>query len=77
MNATETPRLNARQAYGRLWREWLAPHWPKLLIALFCMVVVAVATAGYAKFMEWVIAALESKSFTVIWWGPLVSLLSR
>ena len=71
MNTTETPRLNARQAYGRLWREWLAPHWPKLLIALFCMVIVAVATAGYAKFMEWVISALESKSFVVIWWGPI------
>ena len=71
MNTTETPRLNARQAYGRLWREWLAPHWPKLLIALFCMVIVAVATAGYAKFMEWVISALESKSFAVIWWGPV------
>lgn len=71
MNTTETPRLNARQAYGRLWREWLAPHWPKLLIALFCMVIVAVATAGYAKFMEWVISALESKSFAVIWWGPI------
>lgn len=71
MNTTETPRLNARQAYGRLWRQWLAPHWPKLLIALFCMVIVAVATAGYAKFMEWVISALESKSFAVIWWGPI------
>ena len=71
MNTTETPRLNAGQAYGRLWREWLAPHWPKLLIALFCMVIVALATAGYAKFMEWVISALESKSFAVIWWGPV------
>ena len=71
MNTTETPRLNAGQAYGRLWREWLAPHWPKLLIALFCMVIVALATAGYAKFMEWGISALESKSFAVIWWGPV------
>ena len=71
MNTTETPRLNAGQAYGRLWREWLAPYWPKLLIALFCMVIVALATAGYAKFMEWVISALESKSFAVIWWGPV------
>ena len=71
MNKTEKTSLNARQAYGRLWREWLAPHWAKLLIALFFMLIVALATAGYAKFMEWVIAALESKSFAVIWWGPL------
>lgn len=71
MNTTETPRLNARQAYGRLWRDWLAPHWPTLLIALFFMVIVAFATAGYAKFMEWVISALETESFAVIWWGPI------
>ena len=71
MNKTEKTSLNARQAYERLWREWLAPHWAKLLIALFFMLIVALATAGYAKFMEWVIAALESKSFAVIWWGPL------
>jgi subfamily B ATP-binding cassette protein MsbA len=71
MSTTETPRLNARLAYGRLWRDWLAPYWPTLLIALFFMIIVALATAGYAKFMEWVIGALESKSFTVIWWGPI------
>lgn len=71
MNATDTPRLNARAAYGRLWRDWLAPHWPTMVIALFFMVIVALSTAGYAKFMEWVIAALEAKSFSVIWWGPI------
>ncbi|MCO4825466.1 MAG: ABC transporter ATP-binding protein, partial [Amylibacter sp.] len=71
MSTTETPRLNARQAYGRLWRDWMIPHWPMMLVALFFMVIVAVSTAGYAKFMEWVIGALESKSFSVIWWGPI------
>ena len=71
MNTSETPRLNARAAYGRLWRDWLSSHWPLLIVALGLMVVVAVATAGYAKFMEWVIAALENGEFSVIWWGPL------
>lgn len=71
MSASETPRLNARQAYGRLWRDWLAPYWPAMLLALFFMVIVAFATAGYAKFMEWVIAALETENFTVTWWGPV------
>jgi subfamily B ATP-binding cassette protein MsbA len=71
MSTTETPRLNARQAYGRLWRDWLAPYWPTMLIALFFMIVVALATAGYAKFMEWVIGALEANSAAVIWWGPI------
>lgn len=71
MTPAETPQMNARQAYGRLWRDWLAPYWPTLLIALFFMVIVALTTAGYAKFMEWVIAALEAENFDVIWWGPL------
>lgn len=71
MSGSETPRLNARQAYGRLWRDWLAPYWPAMLLALFFMVIVAFATAGYAKFMEWVIAALERENFTVTWWGPV------
>ncbi|PLS23583.1 ABC transporter ATP-binding protein [Neptunicoccus cionae] len=70
MSETDTPQLNARAAYGRLWREWLAPHWPKMLLATFFMLIVALATAGYAKFMEWVISALEVKDASVIWWGP-------
>lgn len=70
MSETETPQLNARAAYGRLWRDWLAPHWPKMLLATVFMLIVALATAGYAKFMEWVISALEHKDASVIWWGP-------
>lgn len=71
MNSTPTKRLSARAAYGRLWRDWLSPHWPGMLIALVFMLIVAVSTAGYAKFMEWVIAALERMDFSVVWWGPL------
>lgn len=64
------PRLTAREAYWRLWRDWLAPHWPKMLVALVFMILVAISTAGYAKFMEWVIAALEARDYAVTWWGP-------
>lgn len=71
MSDVETPHLNARAAYGRLWREWLAPHWHKMMVAFGFMLIVALSTAGYAKFMEWVISALEHKDPTVIWWGPL------
>ncbi|MEM7439698.1 MAG: ABC transporter ATP-binding protein [Pseudomonadota bacterium] len=65
------PRMTARAAYGRLWREWLSPHWPAIIVILAFMIVVALSTAGYAKFMEWVIAALEARDFSVVWWGPL------
>ena len=71
MSQSPPKRLSARAAYGRMWRDWLAPYWKVLLLALLLMFIVAASTAGYAKFMEMVISALEHKSFEVIWWGPL------
>ena len=71
MNEPQAKRMTARAAYGRLWRDWLVPHWGKMLISIVLMAIVAVATAGYAKFMEWVISALQDDHSGVIWWGPL------
>jgi subfamily B ATP-binding cassette protein MsbA len=71
MGEPQGKRMSARAAYGRLWREWLKPHWVKMLVSVLLMALVAVASAGYAKFMEWVIAALENPDSGVIWWGPL------
>ena len=71
MSEPRAKRLTARAAYGRLWRERLSSHWRVLLVILALMAIVAVSTAGYAKFMEIVISALEGKRFEVIWWGPL------
>ncbi len=71
MSKPQAKQLNARAAYGRLWRDWLKPHWLKMLLSMLLMAVVAFASAGYAKFMEWVIAALENPESGVIWWGPL------
>ncbi|MCP5086898.1 MAG: ABC transporter ATP-binding protein [Rhodobacteraceae bacterium] len=71
MNEPKAKRLNARAAYGRLWRDWLRPHWRTMLVALVLMALIAASTAGYAKFMEIVISALENERFEVIWWGPL------
>ncbi|MEM9851503.1 MAG: ABC transporter ATP-binding protein, partial [Pseudomonadota bacterium] len=69
--ATTDERMTFRAAYGRLWRDWLQPHWAVMVVAFLLMTVTAVTSAGYAKFMEWVIAALEAMDFSVIWWGPL------
>ena len=35
------------------------------------MLIVAISAAGYAKFIQTIIAAFEISSSTVIWWGPL------
>lgn len=64
-------RLTARAAYGRLWRNWLRPHWPILIVAVILMAIVAVTSAGYAAFMERVVDAMEDPASGVIWWGPL------
>ncbi|MCP5075969.1 MAG: ABC transporter ATP-binding protein, partial [Rhodobacteraceae bacterium] len=71
MSEPNAKRLSARAAYGRLWRDWLRPHWRVMLVALALMALIAASTAGYAKFMEIVISALENERFDVIWWGPL------
>ena len=45
-----------------------APHWPLLAVALDDAVV-AVASAGYAKLIQLVMAAFERGDPSVIWWG--------
>lgn len=64
-------KLTARTAYGRMWRDWLKPHFPVLMVSLVLMTIVAIASAGYAKFMELVIAGMETSSPMVILWGPV------
>jgi subfamily B ATP-binding cassette protein MsbA len=71
MPKSSSKSITARAAYGRLWREWLSKHRAILGITLILMLVVAIAAAGYAKFMQTIIAAFEASSPTVIWWGPV------
>jgi len=71
MTKTTGETITARSAYGRLWRNWLRQHIAVLGLTFVLMILVAVAAAGYAKFMQIVIAAFEVASQTVIWWGPL------
>tara|TARA_R110002124_G_scaffold82506_1_gene216500 strand:+ start:1466 stop:3322 length:1857 start_codon:yes stop_codon:yes gene_type:complete len=63
--------ITARAAYGRLWRDWLRTHSGLLGFTFFLMLIVAIAAAGYAKYMQIIIAAFESNSTSVIWWGPM------
>ncbi len=55
----------------RLWRAYLAPHWPMLLLSLAMTGVVAVASAGYSKLIQMVMAAFQDGSPQVVWWGPV------
>ncbi|MDB4220655.1 ABC transporter ATP-binding protein/permease [Amylibacter sp.] len=63
--------LTAKEAYGRLFKDWLKDHYFNLGITFVLMFIVAVAAAGYAKFIQIIISAFEISSPTVIWWGPI------
>lgn len=63
--------LTVRSAYGRLWRDWLRPYRGILVGTLVLMLVVALAAAGYAKFMQMVIEAFEHNDKSVIYWAPV------
>jgi len=63
--------LSARDAYSRLWSEWLKEHSFGLAITFVLMFLVAISAAGYAKFIQIIISAFETNSASVIWWGPV------
>ena len=57
--------------YGRFWREWLAPYRARFLVLLGLMSIIALASAGYAQIMQWIMEAFEALDPSVVWWGPL------
>jgi len=58
--------------YKRLWNEWLKHHKRALALGFVGMFIAALASAGYAKGLQWVIDAFEAEARSVIWWGPLL-----
>lgn len=58
MSSAETaPRrlridANTRVLVGRLVRDYVRPHWPRILAALFCMTVVAASTAAFTQLIK-------------------------
>ena len=57
--------------WWRLWRGWLRPQWGLLAVSLAMTWVVALASAGYSKLIQLVMAAFQAHSPEVLWWGPL------
>jgi subfamily B ATP-binding cassette protein MsbA len=56
--------------FWRLWRDWLAPHWVLLAVAVAMTAVVSVAAAGYSKLIQMVMTAFDRSDPSVLWWGP-------
>lgn len=70
MQSASPMQLSLRAAFARLWRDWMRPYKAWLLLSLFLMLMIALASAGYAKFMEYTISAYEHYDMSVIYWGP-------
>jgi len=61
--------------YKRLWRHWLKRYRRALALGFFGMLISALASAGYAKALQWIIDAFEAGTRDVIWWGPILMLV--
>lgn len=62
---------SVRAAYGRMWRDWMRPYKWILAFTVILMAIVAAASAGYAKFIEYIIDAFSQGDESVAIWGPL------
>ena len=67
----DAPASPSASPWWRLWRDWLAPHWPLLAVSLAMTWLVALATGGYSKLIQLVMTAFQDKDASVLWWGPL------
>ena len=67
----DAPTAPIASPWRRLWRDWLAPHWPLLAVSLAMTWVVAAASAGYAKLIQLVMDGFAADASAVMVWGPL------
>ena len=61
--------------YRRLWRDYLSAHWPRVLAVLGFMAIVALASAGYAKFVQVLFEAFDEDNFDLLFWAPIAVVL--
>ena len=64
--------MSAQSPYRRLWQEWLSHYRGVLALGFLGMFIAAIASAGYAKGLQWVMDAFEAHEPGVIWWGPML-----
>ena len=64
------PPVPVYRTYLRFFREWLRPHTANFIVVALLMVIVGIAGAGYAKFMQYAMSGLETEGSNVVLWGP-------
>ena len=59
---------------GRLWRDWIAPRWRLLALAILLSAITAAAASGYAGLVGWVISLLNAADPRALTLAPWVIL---
>jgi subfamily B ATP-binding cassette protein MsbA len=57
---------------GRLWRGWIVPYWPRLVLIFIFMLGVSGATAAYPLLIDWTYRLFEARDMRVITLVPIV-----
>ncbi len=60
------------QLLGRFWRDWMRPHWRRMLVALGLMIFVGVATSAYPLLVREAFDRFEAKDTSALWAIPLL-----
>lgn len=61
---------------GRLWREWVRPHWRTLIVAFAGMIIVAATAGAYPIVIREIFDLLETRDFDRLYWVlPIVVLV--
>ena len=60
---------------GRLWRDWLKPHWLSLVGITLVVVILSAAAGLYPVIIKRAFDAFETRDHAAITWIPLVVIL--
>ena len=64
---TSNPLEHSTLGLGkRLWRDWISPYWPRLIVIAFLMLCVSAATASYPILIDWTYRLFEARDLRVV-----------
>ena len=63
-----------RYLLGRLWRDWVSPHWRTLISVGLSMAAVAAATGAYPLLIDWTYTLFAAQDHRVVWLVPALVL---
>lgn len=71
MKDDAVPRPSGAALARRLWRGWIAPHWPRVAAAVALSGVVAATATAYAAALKYALDWIDALDPRVVWLAPL------